>query len=262
LALFCALSALPASAQDALKELLGKAQSQAEQQAVEELIRKLQGQRAAPPVAAPAPPAAATAPAPVPPQTPPPVIEARPTPEAPPAPAKGEPEPEREVTKEVAKEASPASAPAAPSAAPSPPPDIAGKAVAAAAQRALEEADKNELPSVDLEVYFNLASTDITPQAAATLTPLGRALADPRLAEGVFLIAGHSDAQGPPGYNRRLSQRRAEAVRQFLISKFGINPERLLAQGFGEDRLKNPKNPSASENRRVQVVNMAKQAAR
>jgi outer membrane protein OmpA-like peptidoglycan-associated protein len=94
------------------------------------------------------------------------------------------------------------------------------------------------------------------------LTPLGRALADPRLAEGVFLIAGHSDAQGPPGYNRRLSQKRAESVRQFLIAKFGISPERLVAQGFGEERLKNPKRPSAGENRRVQVVNMAKHAAR
>ncbi len=48
------------------------------------------------------------------------------------------------------------------------------------------------------------------------------------------LIAGHTDTDGEAEANRRLSQRRAEAVRQFLIDA-GIDGSRLEAQGFGED---------------------------
>lgn len=48
------------------------------------------------------------------------------------------------------------------------------------------------------------------------------------------LIAGHTDTDGDPDGNRRLSQRRADAVRQFLIDA-GIDGDRLQAEGFGED---------------------------
>jgi outer membrane protein OmpA-like peptidoglycan-associated protein len=241
----------PACAEDSLKELLDKAQSQSETRAVEDLIRKLQGARAAP--AAPTP---SSAPATLPP-APPVVIEAQPAAKG--APAPSESVPQREPVTESASTTPTATPP--PAVAPQSP-EAATEATMAAAQRAVESADQNQLPSVDLEVNFELASTAITPQAAADLTPLGRALADPRLASDTFLIAGHSDAQGPANYNLRLSQKRAESVRQFLISKFGIRPERLVARGFGEERLKNPRQPFAAENRRVQVVNMAKQASR
>jgi len=46
-------------------------------------------------------------------------------------------------------------------------------------------------------------------------------------------------------------------VRLYLITKFGIGPERLVAQGMGAKRLKNAKDPLAAENRRVQIVNVA-----
>jgi len=258
--LFDMVSARPVAAEDALKELLGKAQSEAQQQAVEELIRKLQGARGAPgPATTPGPPAAPAAVAP--PGALAPVTESRATSDTQPAAAR-EPQPAPEVTKEAAGATPPAAqidATAMPAAAATAAED---KGTVAAARRAVESADRRELPSVDLEVYFDVASTEITPQAAATLAPLGRALADPRLADGTFLIAGHSDAQGPAGYNRRLSQKRAESVRQFLIATYGIKPERLVAQGFGEERLKNPARPAAAENRRVQVVNMTRQASR
>jgi flagellar motor protein MotB len=42
-----------------------------------------------------------------------------------------------------------------------------------------------------------------------------------------------------------------------LIENFHIDPKQLVAVGFGEEKLKNPENPLAAENRRVQVVNMA-----
>jgi outer membrane protein OmpA-like peptidoglycan-associated protein len=80
------------------------------------------------------------------------------------------------------------------------------------------------------------------------LVPLGRALSDPRLAGNTFLIAGHSDGRGSADYNVDLSQKRAEAVRLHLITKFGVGAERLVAKGMGAKQLKNAKDPLAAEN--------------
>ncbi len=49
-------------------------------------------------------------------------------------------------------------------------------------------------------------------------------------------IEGHTDKEGTAAYNLKLSQRRAEAVRQYLIDNFKIAPERLTARGYGESR--------------------------
>ena len=103
-------------------------------------------------------------------------------------------------------------------------------------------------------------SAQLTNRAFATLAILGRALADERLGGQVFLIAGHTDATGPPDYNLALSERRAQAVRDFLIMNFGIAEDRLLARGFGPSRLKVPQHPGSRLNRRVQVVNWTSEA--
>ena len=66
-------------------------------------------------------------------------------------------------------------------------------------------------------------------------------------------IEGHTDKEGTAEYNQKLSQRRAEAVRQYLIDQFNIAPERLTAHGYGESRpvdgdptkTRNPKNRRA-----------------
>jgi outer membrane protein OmpA-like peptidoglycan-associated protein len=125
-------------------------------------------------------------------------------------------------------------------------------------QAAVQGAERKQLPSVDLEIYFEYDAARITPQAAQVLATLGRALVDARLAEDAFLIAGHTDAKGRDEYNLALSHRRAEAVRQFLIDNFKIEAGKLVAKGFGRQHLKNPRLPLAGENRRVQIVNLTK----
>lgn len=50
------------------------------------------------------------------------------------------------------------------------------------------------------------------------------------------IIEGHTDSIGAANYNMKLSQQRAEAVKQELVSKYGVNPNRLRTQGFGETR--------------------------
>lgn len=125
-----------------------------------------------------------------------------------------------------------------------------------------EQKDRMDvLPNIDVEVLFEFNSAQLTNEAFATLSILGRALADERLASQAFLIAGHTDARGREHVNLRVSELRARAVRDFLIREFQIAPERLLARGFGEERLKNPRNPSGGENRRVQVVNWTSEMA-
>jgi outer membrane protein OmpA-like peptidoglycan-associated protein len=231
---------LPARAADppALKETLGKVQSDAEAKAVEDLIDKLKGVSRKP--APVTPPPAATVPVP---GTPKPAVAAPvPTPsQAPPAPAAtAPPEPP------AGKVASPAT-PEVPAVAPDVKPD-----------EAVKRAELSKAPSIDLEIFFEYNSAEITPVAAAALTPLGRALSDARLAGDRFLVAGHTDAKGGADYNLALSQRRAEAVRQFLIGKFGIEDAKLLATGMGSKHLKNAKQPLAAANRRVQIVNLSK----
>jgi outer membrane protein OmpA-like peptidoglycan-associated protein len=114
----------------------------------------------------------------------------------------------------------------------------------------------NDLPQVDLEVFFEYDSAAITPEAAPVLSKLGEALGSDKLKGSVFMVAGHTDAKGSDAYNLDLSTARANSVREFLIEKFHIEPKQLVAVGFGEEQLKNKDDPSADENRRVQVVNM------
>ena len=111
--------------------------------------------------------------------------------------------------------------------------------------------------SMDFEVYFAFDSAALTPQARADLRALGRALESPELRPYRYVIAGHTDAVGDPTYNQHLSERRALAARQYLIENFAIDPHRLIAVGFGEERLKDPQNPRAAINRRVEVAMIA-----
>ncbi len=226
-----------------LKETLGKVQSDAETKAVEDLIDKLKGGSRKTAPAAPPPAAAPAAPAPVPAATSAPASPATPSPPTPQPPAPTATPAPAQQPGQVGSPAEPKSPPAA--------------ASGAKPDEAVKRAEQNQAPSIDLEIFFEYKSAAITPKAAASLAPLGRALSDPKLAGDKFLIAGHTDAKGAADYNLALSQKRAEAVRQHLIDKFGIDGARLVATGMGSKHPKNAKVPLASENRRVQIVNLS-----
>jgi outer membrane protein OmpA-like peptidoglycan-associated protein len=114
-----------------------------------------------------------------------------------------------------------------------------------------------EKPSIDLEISFEFNSDRIGRAALPAVEALGKAVTDPVLKGNTFILAGHTDAKGTASYNQALSERRADAVKQFLIQKFGVRAETLVTAGYGSTRLKNTSNPLAAENRRVAVVNMA-----
>ena len=111
--------------------------------------------------------------------------------------------------------------------------------------------------SMDLGVFFAPASSHITLRGKEVLDSLGYALASSTFAHSVYRIAGHTDAVGNAHANRKLSKRRAYAVKEYLQHRFHINPRRLIAIGFGEDRLKDTANPSSAINRRVEVTLIA-----
>jgi len=113
-------------------------------------------------------------------------------------------------------------------------------------------------PSVNLTVNFPTGSADLTPEAMATLDQLGAALSSSALASYRFRIEGHTDTVGSKEYNRSLSERRAEAVVNYIVTKYGVQSSRLQAVGMGEQGLlvSTPDQTPEPRNRRVQVVNL------
>jgi OmpA-OmpF porin, OOP family len=98
------------------------------------------------------------------------------------------------------------------------------------AQGCVIENQKVELAGVTFE--FNQAR--LTPNAMAVLDLISRGLVgQPDMR---FEIAGHTDSVGKAAANQNLSERRANSVRTYLISK-GVSPEHLTAVGYGESQL-------------------------
>ena len=111
--------------------------------------------------------------------------------------------------------------------------------------------------NIDLEITFDYNSANISQKALPAVAALGKALTNPDLKGTTFVLAGHTDAAGGDGYNQELSERRADAIKKHLMGKYGIAAADLVTVGYGKSKLKNPGAPTAEENRRVQVVNMA-----
>ena len=113
------------------------------------------------------------------------------------------------------------------------------------------EAPAAKPPARDYLVFFDFDKTDIRPEAASILD---------RAAQGVFAIGssnvtlvGHADTSGPARYNQWLSERRAFAVRQYLLGK-GIAAD-VITKGRGEEdpRVDTNDGVEEQENRRVEI---------
>ena len=102
-----------------------------------------------------------------------------------------------------------------------------------------------------LPVQFSFDSADILPSARQQLDALAQGI---RLLPALktVVIEGHTDGVGADLYNEQLSQRRAYAVKRYLVAQHGIDPARLRAIGLGKYEPLPGKDPLAAENRRVQ----------
>lgn len=115
---------------------------------------------------------------------------------------------------------------------------------------------KQDLPRIDIEINFDFNSAEISSGSKADVDELGKALTSEALSAYRIVLNGHTDGVGGDGFNQELSERRAAAVRQYLIDEFSIDAARLISIGYGEERLKNEADPEAGENRRVEVINL------
>ena len=118
-----------------------------------------------------------------------------------------------------------------------------------------------EKPQIDLEINFDYDSADISAASMPNVQALGRALSNPSLKGSTFVVAGHTDAAGTDGYNQDLSERRADAIKRYLVDKYSIAASNLVTVGYGKTKPKDPGAPMDPVNRRVQVVNMVAKTA-
>lgn len=103
-------------------------------------------------------------------------------------------------------------------------------------------------------VLFTSGKSDLLPAAQLKLNDVAKALTeqDP---ESKMVVEGHTDSQGALAFNQKLSQERAQAVRDYLVSR-GIAADRITAEGFGPSRTvgDNATAEGRANNRRVEIV--------
>jgi OOP family OmpA-OmpF porin len=113
-----------------------------------------------------------------------------------------------------------------------------------------------KIASASLLIIFHTSSAQLTPEGKRILDIVGKALNSDQLNDYQFLIQGHADPSGNSVSNLKLSQRRAESVRQYLVQDRHVENQRLEAVGKGDKELLNKANPIAPENRRVTIINL------
>jgi outer membrane protein OmpA-like peptidoglycan-associated protein len=149
-----------------------------------------------------------------------------------------------------------------------PAPPAAEQAATAPAQRAMPPATEPrrtttapaDIPSASITVTFPSGSAELTPGAEAALLPLGRALNSAELGSFRFRVEGHTDRVGPRELNQVLSERRAQAVREFLVRRYMVDASRIDVVGRGEDDplVATEDEVATAANRRVQVLNLGR----
>ena len=131
--------------------------------------------------------------------------------------------------------AAPMAAPAAPMVAPPPPPPPAASKVTFAA-----------------DAFFDFDKSVLKPEGRAKLDDLVSKISGVNLE--VIIAVGHTDSVGTDAYNQRLSVRRAEAVKAYLVTK-GIERNRVYTEGKGEKQpvADNRTAEGRAKNRRVEI---------
>jgi OmpA-OmpF porin, OOP family len=99
---------------------------------------------------------------------------------------------------------------------------------------------------------FKLGSAELPDTLKKQLEVFAEVLKTKRGTGKVVRVEGHADASGVAAANLSLSQRRADAVRDYLV-ELGADPTMIAPVGVGANAPKNTKDPFAPENRRVEI---------
>ena len=124
----------------------------------------------------------------------------------------------------------------------------------------IEETEEAVTMKLEGDVLFDFDKAEIKPEAEQTLDKVGSVIS--QFPEGKVLIEGHTDSKGSPDVNLGLSERRAEAVKDWLVKKKGVPESIITTRGFGETKPVAPNtNPDGSDNvqgrqqnRRVEIT--------
>ena len=127
-----------------------------------------------------------------------------------------------------------------------------GKSKPVAAEQPQQEELANSANSVGLPIKFGYNSTAILPESKPFLDEVGNMLGLEEFSQEKLVIEGHTDAAGSEKYNRYLSEKRAESVKNYLAKNFQISGDRLFVTGKGESAPLKGKDPYDGINRRVQ----------
>jgi outer membrane protein OmpA-like peptidoglycan-associated protein len=114
--------------------------------------------------------------------------------------------------------------------------------------------DRGMMTTVPGELLFAVNSDEVQTGAYDTLAKVAELIG--MYDDRKVLIIGHSDAVGDAAYNKQLSERRAELVKQFFVDNFEVAADRLSTQGVGEARpiASNATPEGRQTNRRVDVL--------
>jgi outer membrane protein OmpA-like peptidoglycan-associated protein len=113
--------------------------------------------------------------------------------------------------------------------------------------------------AISLSIPFDSNSSHLQRNATVQLRNLAEALNSDDLKTSRFEVAGHTDASGNADYNKRLSTRRAAAVKDFLV-RSGVSATRIETAGYGSERPLKPDAPLDPANRRVEIRNLGDDA--
>ena len=102
-------------------------------------------------------------------------------------------------------------------------------------------------------IYFNEKKTNIDPMAAKALDRDGEMLKEnPDIK---VEIGGHTDSLGSAKENKKISEKRAESVKKYLMDKFNIAGDRMMVKGYGSSKpiADNGTKEGRAKNRRVEI---------
>ena len=124
----------------------------------------------------------------------------------------------------------------------------------------LKETEKTITMRLEGDVLFDFDKAEVRPEAERALDKVGNVIA--QFPEGRVIIVGYTDSKGTPNTNLELSQRRAEAVKAWLVKHKKVSESSITTEGFGEAKpVAANSNPDGSDNpqgrqqnRRVEIT--------